>query len=367
MSAKVRLSFVDGMKGIAIFCIVMFHILLPSDFKTVLTKLIGLFLLMFFCLSGYFYSAGKRTYGQNAMSRFKGLMIPFFKYSFAFWCIGTVYHLAAGDINILDGLCCLRNFYGGCIWNTVIQDIFAWDYHHLGKLYMFLADFWYLLATMFAFLFFLMFADKALESNGKSIGTMLVLIAAEAALIHFEIVLPYNIQNTPYYAMLLLMGAYLHKIDLFAYFEKKGSVIIECIIGTAALLISVVLGLQSEPLDNLFRGYFGEEPIQNMLVVTAAAFFLICGLGILMRRLELSGVKMKALSYMGEHSLHIFIYHMFFAYFISQFTGIALSSAFKGENLPTAGDHVLSVIMIVICILLPLGLERLSKKLKANQ
>lgn len=362
MSATKRLQFVDAMKGLAILCIVLYHLLLPSGFKSKFDLFVGPFLLMFFCLSGYFYSPGKRTYGQSLVTRLKGLMIPFVIYSVIFWVIGTIYHMIANQLTMFEALCCLRNFFGGCIWNRTIQNAFNWDYHHLGSLYMFLADFWFLLALMFAFILFLAFADWALKSHVKTLITIAVLIGVEAVLLHFNVVLPYNIQNTPYFAMLLLLGAYMRKADLFALCEKKFNVLVNWIVGAVLLIGGIVWALQLESLGNLFRGTFGENQVLSMLAATGSSVLFILGLGILLRRVELTGIKLTPLSYLGEHSLHIFIYHTFFAFFISKFTGILLQSDFK-DAVPTAGNHALSVLLIVLCIALPLGIELVQRKI----
>ncbi len=366
MSNKTRLNFIDAMKGIAILMVAFFHILLPSEFKNVINHLMGPCLIMFFCLSGYFFTPGKKSYMENLKNKAKGLMIPFLKYSVAFWGIGTAYHMVADKMSFMEALCCLRNFFGGCIWNRVIQDHFNWDYHHLGKLYMFLADFWFLLALMVAFVVFLAIADWALKTKARSIGTMAGLIAVEATLLHFAVNLPYNLQNTPFYVMLLLLGSFLRKVQAFGYIEKKFNAAADWAFGILMLAIGTVWTMFLEPLENLFRGSFGEHQVANMLLSTGCAIVFILGIGTLMRRIELSGLNIKALSYIGEHSLHIYIYHMFFAFFVSKLTNIALASSFGEDNLPTTKDHLLALVLALICIGLSLGIEWISRKIKTE-
>ena len=366
MEAKKRLGYIDAIKGLAILVVVLHHLMPQLAASPVFEHLGGTFLLMFFCLAGYFYSPGKRTYAANLKSKLKSLMIPFFKYSFIFWLAGTVYHMIVNKLSLLESLCCLRNFYAGSIWNRVIQDAFGWDYHHLGKLYMFLADFWFLLALAFAYVLFLAIADWSLKSVKRSIFTMLSLIVVEAVLLRFNVTLPYNIQNTPYFAMLLLFGAFLRRTEFFSMFETRFSVTAEWVAGIILFIAGIIVSMYVEPAGNLFRGVFGQNQITAMLGITAASFLLLCGLGILMRRLELLGVRIKELCYLGENSLYIYIFHVFFAFFICNLTGIPLPSASSEEYPPTVKGFIVSGALVIVCTLLSLGVAYLENRRKSR-
>ena len=364
METKKRLGYIDAMKGTAILIVVLYHLMPLSAVSFGFEHIGGVFLIMFFCLSGYFYSPGKKTFSENLKAKLKSLMVPFFKYSLIFWIIGTVYQMIANKLRLFEALCCLRNFFAGCIWNRVIQNAFGWDYHHLGKLYMFLADFWFLLALAFAYILFLAIADWSLKSVKRCVPVLLALIAAEAALLGLNVNLPYNIQNTPYFAMLLLFGAFLRQTDFFSLFENRFSAAAEWAAGIVLLIAGIIVSLNVEPPANLYRGVFGQNQVTAMLGITAASFLFTCGFGILMKRLELKGVRIKELCYLGQNSLYIYMFHMFFAFFISRFTGIALPSDFSEELPPAGRDFALSGIMVIACILLSLGVAYLANRRK---
>ena len=203
-----RLQYVDVIKGIAIIWIIIYHLLAPCAIKTVVNKLAELFLAVFFFYSGFFYKPGKRSFGENIRNKAKSLMVPFFRYSLGFWTAGTVYLVARKNETIKEALLCLRNFFAGWIWNRTIQNWFGWEYYSLGKRYYFLADFWFLIAMLFASILLFLIADKVLESGKTAIPTAAALFAVTGLCVRFSVVLPYNIQLVPYWTAFMLLGAF---------------------------------------------------------------------------------------------------------------------------------------------------------------
>ena len=128
MNTQKRLNYVDMVKGIAVVWIVIFHLIVPGTIKNAVTHLADSMLLAFFFYSGYFHKPGKRSIGENIRIRAKATLIPFFKYSVFFWVIGSAWLLYTKNETVTEALCCLRNFFAGCIWNRVIQgrDISFW-------------------------------------------------------------------------------------------------------------------------------------------------------------------------------------------------------------------------------------------------
>jgi fucose 4-O-acetylase-like acetyltransferase len=210
-----RLNYVDMIKGLCILVVVFYHLTAPCGLKTVLDHLSVSALIAFFFISGFFHRPGKRTLGENLWSRFKALMIPFFQYSLFFWAVGTIVLVSTGKETLIEGLLCLRNFFAGCIWNRTIQNWFGWEYYSLGKRYMFLADFWFLLALMLASIVFLLIIDHVIKSKAKTLVMAGVLFAVTGVLRAFAIDLPYNIQLVPFWAGLLVLGAFAGNYNLF--------------------------------------------------------------------------------------------------------------------------------------------------------
>ena len=353
------------MKGIAILGVLFYHILAPCGFKTVLMHLGEGFLITFFFFSGYFYKVGKRTLGENIIARFKGTMIPFVKYSLFFWVIGTAYLLIAGLETIIDALCCLRNFYAGCIWNRVIQDWFAWDYHSLGKRYFFLADFWFLLALFLASVLFFAVAKLVLPSKWKTLTATVVLFAVTGVLRAFAVTLPYNLQLIPFWSAFLLLGALANDNNVFELKWMNGAK--GWIISLIALAASIAISMSKEPNINVFRGSFAENEVVSMLLFIVSSLLFIWGLGNTCRLAETSGFRVKELSWLGSHSLIIYLFHMFFAWVISIIAGF---SVFYEETV--SSDVVwMSVLAafasLALCILLNIIVDKVKTKFAAGK
>lgn len=96
-----------------------------------------------------------------------------------------MYYLIAGTVPFAETVYCLRNFYAGCIWNRTVQGWFFLEYYDLGKRYMFLADFWFLLALLFAYMLFFIIADRVLRSKAKEAAAIVLLLAVTGILIAF--------------------------------------------------------------------------------------------------------------------------------------------------------------------------------------
>lgn len=344
MNTQKRLNYVDMVKGIAVVWIVVFHLIVPGTIKNVVTHLADSMLLAFFFYSGYFHKPGKRSIGENIRIRAKATLIPFFKYSVFFWVIGSAWLLYTKNETVTEALCCLRNFFAGCIWNRVIQGWFHWQYYSLGQRYIFLADFWFLLALFFASVLFFLIVDHVAASKAKSFTAVILLFAATGLLQYADIDLPYNIQFVPFWTAVMLLGTMAGQERLF---EKPVFTGVSGWILSIGLLASgSAVSMWKAPSTNVFRGSFGEPEVTGMLLCIAAAALVIPGLSGLCVLAERSGMRTKELSWVGSHSLLFYLYHMFFAWVLCTITGFSLN--YK-EPVP-AGVTAGSVLLILSCL-----------------
>ena len=351
---KQRLNFVDMVKGLAILGVVGYHLLAPSPVHTFLSHIGDSLLVSFFFLSGYFYRPGKRTVIDSIKSRVTSLLGPFVRYSTVFWVIGTIYLVAMGLAPLFEALCCLRNFYGGCIWNRVIQGWFHWEYYKLGSRYPFLADFWFLLAMFFASVIFFPIADRVLNSKGKTLGTSVVLIAVTAVLRYFDISLPYNLQIVPFWAAMMLLGAFAGHQKLFDIEGLSGSGAKEWICALVALAAGIGLSMWKEPCMNVFRGVFAAEPQNEPMAIVlcvVASLLFVWGLAEVCKLIELAGVRVTELSWLGSHSLIVYLYHMFFAWIVCIITGFSLKYETPVSTAVLWQSVALTLGVLALCIL----------------
>ena len=292
-------------------------------------------------------------------------MLPFVKYSLIFWVIGSAYLLIAGLETIIDALCCLRNFYGGCIWNRVIQDWFGWEYHSLGKRYMFLADFWFLIALFLASVLFFLLAEFVLPSKWKTLTASAVLFAITGVLRAFAVSLPYNLQLVPFWTAFMLLGSLAQYNSVFELKWVSGAK--GWIISIIALAAGVTISMLKEPCSNLFRGSFPEIEVVSMLLIIASSLLFIWGLGNICRLTETSGIRVKELSWLGSHSLLIYLFHMFFAWIICIITGFSLSFKETVSFEVVLQSLLLGVVVLALCIVLNIIVDKLKAKLEEHK
>ena len=360
-----RLQFVDMVKGISILFVVFYHILAPTPVRSFLGHVMEICLAAFFFFSGYFHRPGKRTFGQNLKTRAKALLIPLFKYSIFFWAVGSVYLVATGGAPVSETLYCLRNFFGGCIWNRTIQNWFGWEYYSLGKRYFFLADFWFLIAMMFASILFLVVVDFVVKSKWKTLVAALALFTVTGILRGFAIDLPYNLQLIPFWTAFMLLGAFAGNSGLFESKRLTGAK--EWILALLSLAAGVAIALVRPESSNLFRGSFPENEVVNMLFCIAASLLGIWGLAVICKKTETAGVRVKELAWLGSHSLLIYIYHMFFAWIISVITGFSVFYPEDPDPGMIAKSVLLSVVCLTLCILRYVIGDALTAKLRGKR
>ena len=317
---KTRVKFVDMVKGLAILAIVVNHIIAPGILKSIFGGMSCVLLFAFFFYSGYFYHVGKKSIKDGIVARAKSLLVPFFTYSLSFWLIGSVILLIKAQETIMDALCCLRNFFAGSIWNRVIQDLFGWEYHNLGKNYPFLADFWFLPAMFIASILFILLVEKVSRSVVSQVITIVVLLAATGALRFFGISLPYNLQLIPYWTAIILLGQIARNVNLFEKLSGAAAWVTGIVTSVVSIGITAYFTLGAK----MFRGEFDKpEPL-----IMAAVFLLGCfgtyGVSLICKQIEDSGVKVDKFAYLGLHSLYLYVYHVFIAWIICMITGFSM-------------------------------------------
>ena len=296
-----------------------YHLIAPSALKAVANGACLIALLAFFMFSGYFYTPGKRPFGENIKARAKSLLVPFLKYSLCFWVIGTIYLLVTKGATFVEALLCLRYFYGGCIWNRTLQNWFGWEYHSLGKRYMFLADFWFLLMLFFSSALFFATADRVKHSRAKQGLAIALLLAVSGVLRGFGISLPYNILLVPFWTAVMLSGYVLKDWRLLEPDFMNGG--IGWVAGIAAVVAAIGANTFLGYGTNLFRGTFDAVEPVSMLVIFALGLVGSWGLACLCIKIERAGARVKELAWVGSHSLTLYLYHMLYYWLLCILTG----------------------------------------------
>ena len=344
-NVKKRLSYVDMVRGIALLAVVLYHLATVDAVKTVCNHLIDSVLILFFFYSGYFFRPGKRTFVEKVKHRAKSLLLPLIQYGLCFWAVGTVYLLGTG-VPIREALLCLRNFFAGCIWNRTIQGWFQWEYYSMGKRYLFLADFWFLIAMFFSGCLFYLIAEAFSKSRARMLLSAGGLFVMSGVLRSFHVELPYNLQLVPFWTAFLLLGAFAGQNRLFDAECLTGAKAWIC--AAAALAAGIALSMLKTPNLNLYRGSFSEIEAVNMLLCIAASLLIAWGLGELCRLIEMTGMNVQGLAWIGSHSLTFYLYHMFYAWIIHIVTGYPLTAK-AGETAPVGVNIAVICAVLLLC------------------
>ncbi len=353
-----RLTYADMFKGLGILAVVFYHISAPGYVKALHTLLIDAMLLAFFFYAGYFYKPGKRSILENIKSRAKSLLVPFFMYSLIFWFVGTIYNVFIAGIPLIECVYCLRNFYLGSIWSRVIQDMFNLEYYSLGKRYLFLADFWFLIALLLASILFYIIADFSLKSRKRTIAVVIILFAITGVLRSFSVNLAYNLQLTPFFSAFLLLGAFFKKEGILESGYLSG--IKEIVAAVVSLVLAVVVFSVKEVNLNMYRGSFPEEESVNMVLTIISSLLFIFGLSVLLRAYEQKGYRTKELTWLGNNSMTIYIYHMFVVWLLSVIFGFSLMH----DETPALSIRLIYVLIAIITIVLCCIIQIITDKIK---
>ena len=118
-----------------------------------------------------------------------------------------------------------------------------------------------------------------------------------------------------------------------------------------------------EPDVNMFRGTFNEIEVVSMILTTVSSLLLIYGVSVLFKRIEVAGVRVKELSWLGAHSLTFYLYHMFIAWIICQITGFSVIYKEPIEPKTVVFSFILMAVCLIICILRDVIADKISKKI----
>lgn len=353
---KRRIKYIDMVKGISLLCIAMYHIVAPSILKNVLMGMCAVMFFSFFFYAGYLYESGKYDIKSSIAKRAKGLLLPFVKYSISFWAVGSVVLIIKGEETITDALCCLRNFFGGSIWNRTIQDWFGWDYHHLGKNYPFLADFWFLISLFLASVVFVILREKICKRAATMLITVVIMLAITGLLRGFAISLPYNLQLIPFWTAIMLMGSVFKELNVFDKIKGLSAYLI----GAGMFILGIGISVYLKWGINLFRGEFDEPEIVTMLVLFCLGILTTWGISMICKQMEDSEINISKIAYIGSHAIFIYMYHYFIAWMIAMFTGFSIR--YDVSNM-TAGTLPISIVIAVVSIALSILIGVVSTKI----
>lgn len=218
-----------------------------------------------------------------------------------------------------------------------------------------------MLALFLASVLFFLLAKFVLLSKWKTLTASVILFAVTGVLRAFAVSLPYNLQLVPFWAAFLLLGSLSQYNGAFELKWMSG--VKGWIISIIALAAGVTIAMLKDPCTNLFRGGFAEGEVVSMLLTIASSLLFIWGLGNICRLAETSGIRIKELSWLGSHSLLIYLFHMFFAWIICIITGFSLNFEKTVAFDVVLKSLLLGVTCLGLCILLNIIVDKIKEKI----
>ncbi len=117
------------------------------------------------------------------------------------------------------------------------------------------------------------------------------------------------------------------------------------------------------PSVNLFRGSFAEPEAVSLVLVSISSLLIIWGLGEVCRLVELAGARVTELSWLGSHTMTVYLFHVFIAWIISTLTGYPLSYDPAAVRAGTVVKSLLfACAVLAICIGIDIVRDRLAQQ-----
>ena len=358
MEKKKREKWMDGVKTIAIFIVLLNHaqVQIPGvNFWG------GMFYVpVFFVLAGYTYRQKEESFLMFVRQKAKRLLTPYF--------VANIFLLLffAGKEYFIDksftvvrpqsilGIIYARNQ----LFRTNCEDVLLMEMtKHIngGKNVFFMqlmnAPTWFLPALFLSLILFDLLM-RLCKQDQKRIGFVTALCLFVAVVYHYlcPILLPWSIDVIPYFLFLVQIGFVLKKHHVFAHIlgdEPKKTKICRVI---AACLLPIFIGSALiNGSSNLSVAVYGNYIFLSLLDAISASFYvmLFCYL------LEFGLKKDRIPAWLvapGKHTMAILCYHLFVFMFLE--TAVTIFCALLGFSSNIYVVTILKLIMITVTITL---------------
>ncbi len=371
-AAKQRDHAQDIAKGIGILLVMQVHIFDYPMWYQIIMAITGVWLMpFFFTLSGYYYRPGARTPGQSIRRRALQLIKPYFIYSGVIWLITTAYNLITSSMTLWE---CVKQYLTFLFSrNSLILVGLAEKKMTMGpsKGIGFsgaTGTFWFIAMMFFADVVFFLIADWTLAKMKRFIsvtsGLILLTFLLNILVDRIGFGLPWNVQNVPMAAALMLVGAMFGRYKVLS----KGFTSVKwTVINSLAVLATIVL------FQWHFRGagafsagmfmYFGAVEVFPCVLLGVMAPFMAVSFS---RLLEKIPVLNKALIWVGYRTLPILLVHMVISMFVGKLTGIG--ARVVGQQGANTGESFLNLVLtLAVIVLYRIVWEFILKKIRSKK
>lgn len=362
---KVLLKSPDTFKGLAIIMIVMVHVLLSVDrdgegSMPVYMQAIYLGLMGFFIISGYFYRP-ERRFKSNFLRRLKQIMIPMLAATAILPLLMYLY------LNMLGYGLPIDDLIESIAWEIGVGEPFAPIGTEITSLSVSRLAFgvYYLLAMVWAFLFFYAVAGRVLEDTKKTFAAIVIILTAEVLL---TFLLPYHILRYTYLGLIgaafMLLGAFLAKQNYIEVMESNSKKKTFYLFPLGGLVAGIGLCYILPPgtgFDMCVFGDYGSLSIYPYFVQASLVFLPAIFISYLLSKVP---VLFPILSKVGKHTISILLLHpLICKAIVAPFYEVQPFSLMPDEA-PMAFKLATCVITIILCVVIGHLLGKLLTKLQ---
>ena len=283
--ARPNFKYMDVARGLALSLVIISHA------NGLNLYLIFYYIQIFFIISGYVYRPG-RSYGENIKKKAVRLLVPYFGYSALLWTFYAIIRRNTDEV--------LHSLFG------VLYSRFYFYKVGLREDPVSLLDIangamWYLTAFFVTALLFHLIVDKCLANWKITVAWSVALLLISMGLNELPILLPWSLDIVGVTTVLMLIGAWMRKVE---FFEKKENFWMVA----GMLLIYLGTATFNGYLNTSVRiyGKFDSLSVPFYMIVSVSGSVLCIWVSKWIQNLKIG----KLLAYLGTHSMELICVHM---------------------------------------------------------
>lgn len=310
---KVRMEEQDVGKGLAMFMVLVLHSITlftnggrdmqVGGVTLILLSCFGYIMGFFVIMAGYNYKMSTESWGKTILKRMKQLLLPFFITTTVIWVILGAYMIIRGETDL----------------RQIITSYFAfWITDPLAKLLgldasrtfvaQALGPAWFIKSLFTASLIFVAVADFALEKASRLFSVVLGLLTATFILRIWEIELPWLIELAPAMCAIMLLGAYMKRLDIYTGHESKP--LYKWLNAIAAFVFVFSLGMAAPRIGLISSGRM--DMVAGPIEVYITAIYCVIGTYVMLaicRPISKVPVVSTFLKWFGRNCLNVLLIH----------------------------------------------------------
>ena len=316
MISNNRINYLDYAKAIVIMVVITVHIGFYQLNSNILFAMP-----LFFVVTGYSFTLGKRTIKESVFLRFKTVMIPFWIFMLLYTAVEVVraYVFRYGNYGIAFASLANTVYGSGMIpfengiasYLKEIMSYKAQPIHGVDVILPANCHLWFLPAAFTGYVMFVSLVERTNKNNWIKVICIAGLLAIASIEVVFPTVcqLPYGIGRGGIAAAFMLVGYWLKDKKILERKTVKFNVLV-CIVAVALYIGALCLGSDGSSMVRSYYGPYGAASVCITFVGGTCGAVLLLQMCRLLDKLPYKRIK-KFLSFMGKNVMVFYVLHMF--------------------------------------------------------